>query len=213
MINLLNKLNPVRNTKFLEMQNKISNVVNELKVDNKKILFMVLACLLIFYMDFAFIIRLQLESIKPLTPKIIKLKKDMDNLAKDLPRLQDLERKAGKDGARITALKPKELISENKILLLLEEISVFANKNNVKITQINTSKDAKAQEEVVAGERLLPIVINLDLDCSYHSLGSFINALENARQFIDVEDMKIIRDPHNYLLENVNLVLKTYARK
>ena len=79
--------------------------------------------------------------------------------------------------------------------------------------QINTSKDAKVQEEVMAGERLLPVIITLDLTCGYHSLGSFINALENAGQYIDVQDMKIIRDPHNYLLQNVNLVLKTYAKK
>lgn len=194
MINLLNKL-------------------NELKLDNKKIFLIVLACLLILYIDFAFIIKLQLQGIRTLTPKVIKMKKDIDFLAKDLSSMQDLERKAGKDKAQIESLRPKEIISEDKILLLLQEISDLANKNKVKIMQINTSRDKKAPEEIIAGERLSPIIITLDLTCGYHSLGTFINALENARQFIDVQDMKIIRDPRNYLLLNANLILKTYAKK
>ena len=194
MINLLNKL-------------------NELKLDNKKIFIIVLVCLLILYIDFTFIIKLQLQGIRTLTPKVIKMKKDIDNLAKDLSSMQDLERKAGKDKAQIESLRPKEIISEDKILLLLQEISDLANKNKVKIMQINTSRDKKAPEEIIAGERLSPIIITLDLTCGYHSLGTFINALENARQFIDVQDMKIIRDPRNYLLLNANLILKTYAKK
>ncbi len=194
MINLLNKL-------------------NELKLDNKKIFLIVLACLLILYIDFTFIIKLQLQGIRTLTPKVIKMKKDIDNLAKDLSSMQDLERKAGRDKAQIESLRPKEIISEDKILLLLQEISDLANKNKVKIMQINTPRDKKAPEEIIAGERLSPIIITLDLTCGYHSLGTFINALENARQFIDVQDMKIIRDPRNYLLLNANLILKTYAKK
>jgi len=194
MINLLDKL-------------------NALKLDNKKIFVIAFVGLLILYVDFAFIMKLQLQGIRTLTPKIIKLKKDVDNLTKDLSWMQDLERKASKDKTQVGTLKPKEIISEGKILLLLQEVSDLANKNRVKIMQINTSKDAKVQEEAIAGEKLSPIIITLDLTCGYHSLGSFINALENARQYIDVEDMKIIRDPRDYLLQNVNLVLKTYAKK
>jgi len=201
------------------MINLLANLLNKLnalkfdKLDNKKIFLIAFVGLLILYVDFAFIMKLQLQGIRALTPKIIKLKKDVDNLAKDLSWMQDLECKAGKDKAQIGALKPKEIISEDKILLLLQEVSDLANMNKVKIMQINTSKDTKVQEEVIAGERLLPILITLDLTCGYHSLGYFINALENAGQYIDVQDMKIIRDPHDYLIQNVNLVLKTYAKR
>lgn len=190
------------------------NKLNELKLDNKKIFLIAFVGLLILYVDFAFIMKLQLQGIRTITPKIIKLKKDVDNLAKDLSWMQDSERKASKDKKQVGgALKPKEIISEDKILLLLQEVSNLANMNKVKIMQINTSKDTKVQEEVIAGKRLLPILITLDLSCGYHSLGSFINALENAGQYIDVQDMKIICDPHDFLIQNVNLVLKIYAKR
>ena len=195
----------------------MTNLLNKLKglkLDNKKIFIIAFVGVLILYIDFAFIMKLQLQGIRTLTPKIIKLKKDFNNLAKDLSWMHDLGLEASKDKAQIGAPnKAKEIISEDKILLLLQKVSDLANKNQVKIMQINTSKDAKVQEEVIAGERLLPVIITLDLICGYHSLGSFINALENAGQYIDVQDIKIIRDPHDYLLQNVNLVLKTYAKK
>jgi len=194
----------------------MKNLINKLKafkMDKKKIFLIALVALLILYVDFAFIIRSQLKNIKTLGPKIIRLKSDVDNLAKDLLLMQDLERRQGKDKQQIEAPGPKEIISEDKLLVLLQDISDFANKHRVKIMQINTSKDTKAKEEVIAGLRLLPINITLDLSCGYHSLGNFINALENARKFIEVQDMKIIRDRDNYLLQKVNLVLKTYAKK
>ena len=196
-----------------DLMTNLLNKLNELKLDNKKIFLIALACLLILYVDFAFMMKLQLQGIRTLTPKIIKLKKDVDNLAKDLSWMQDLERKASKDKKQIVALKTKEIISEDKLLLLLQEVSDLANESRVKLIQINTSKDTKVQEEVIAGERLLPIIITLDLTCGYHFLGSFINALENAGHFIDLQDMKIVRDPHNYLLQKVNLVLRTYVKK
>lgn len=196
-----------------DLMTNLLNKLNALKLDNKKIFLIALACLLMLYVDFAFMLKLQLAGIRTLTPKIIKLKKDVDNLTKDLSWLQDLEQKASKDKKQMGGLKTKEIISEDRLLLLLQEVSDLANENRVKLMQINTSKDTKVQEEVIAGERILPIIITLDLTCGYHSLGSFINALENAGYFIDLQDMKIIRDPRNYLLQNVNLVLKTYARK
>ena len=196
-----------------KLLNKLNEKLDGLKLDNKKMLLIILAFLLILYLDFTFIVRMQLAGIRALTPKISKMRKEMVSLSKDLPRLQDLERMHDKDKTGAVALKPREIISEDKILLLLQEISDLANKNRIKIAQMNTAKDAKAKEEVVAGERLLPVAIKLDLKCGYHALGSFISGLENARYFIDLQDIKIIRDPRDYLVENVNLVLKTYVRK
>ncbi|MDD4938585.1 MAG: type 4a pilus biogenesis protein PilO [Candidatus Omnitrophica bacterium] len=184
-----------------------------LQLDNKKILLIAVISFMIAYLDFAYILKAQLNGIKTVGPKIVKLRKDMDNLNKELPRLQDLERNKGKLKQQAGQLRHKEIIKEDRILLLLQEITDLANKNNVKITQINTTRDTKAKEETIAGERLLPAIINLNLSCGYHSLGRFMNSFASAKYFIDVQDMKIARDTRNYMLQNVNMVLKTYVRK
>lgn len=198
MINLLDK-------------SRILNLIG--KLDNKKIFLLMLICAIILYLDLNFFIKLQLQAIRTMTPKITKLKKDIDNLAKDLAKVQDLKNRQSKDKQQMGVSKPKEIISEDQTPLLLQAISDLANKNKVKITQINTTTDAKAQEEVIAGEKLSPITIKLDLTCNYHSLGSFINDLENTKQFIELQEIKIARNHSDYFLENTNLVLKTYAKK
>jgi len=184
--------------------------LNGLKLDNKKIALIVIVCVLIFYADFMFIFKLQLKGINATSPKITKIKKDMASLSKELSQMQDLQLL---QKGRPEAAKHKEIISEDKILLLLQEISDLANKNKIKVIQINTSKQAKAQEETVAGEKLLSVLIVLDLSCDYHALGNFLNALEDSSQYTELQDMKILRDARNYLLENASLVLKAYVKK
>lgn len=187
--------------------------LDNIKLDNKKIILILLVCLVILYIDFASFIKLQLHCIKTLTPKILNLKKDIHNLTKDLSAMEDLEQRQTTDKKQIEASKLKEIISEDQIALLLQGISDIANKNKIRVMQINTIRDIKVQEEVIGGQKLLPITITLDLSCTYHLFGSFINDLEKAGQFIDLQNMKIMRDPNDCFIEDVNLVLKTYVKK
>ncbi len=192
---------------------KLLNKLGELKLDSKKMILIAAACLIILYIDFTLIMKLQFNGIKTASPKIAGLKKDIANLSKDLSKLQALEKGQGKVVSDSKITKSKEVVSEDKVLLVLQEISSIGNDKRVKITRLNTSRDAKAQEEVIAGEKLLPVIITLDLSCSYHSFGNFLNAIEDAQYFIEVQDIRVMRDPHDYLLENINLTLMTYAKK
>lgn len=197
---------------FLKVRDKLEKLGEEL--DKKKIFLLILLSLVILYIDFSFIIKLQLKGVRSIREKIIKIKKDIGNLNKDLAALQNLKQKQTKvEKKQEEILKAKRIISEGQIPLLLQDISDLANRYKVKIMQIRPSKDAKAKEEVIEGEAFLPITIMLDLSCTYHSLGSFINALENTGVFIAVQDIKIRRSSDNYLSGDVDLTLKTYVKK
>lgn len=190
----------------------LTNLWNRLKLDNKKMALVIAVSLAIIYADYTFLIKLQLQGIRGITPKVIKLKSDIANLAKDLPKIQDLRKNIE---AKSQAGTPefKKIISEGEFPLLLQAISDMANQSKVRVMQINTPKDEKAKEELISGQKLMPLVVRLDLSCTYHSLGSFINLLENAKQFIEVEDMKIARDSRDFFLINAGLALKVYAKK
>ena len=190
----------------------LTNLLHKLKLDNKKIFVIPLIFFVILYMDFTFLMKLQLQGIRILTPKIIQLKENTVNLDKDLSMMQGLRKKID-DKKQTGVSNIKQIISEGEMPLLLQAISDIANQDKVRIIQINTSRDTKGKEEIIAQEKLLPITVTLDLSCTYHALGGFINSLENARQFMELEDMKIMRDPRDYFLENVNLTLKTYAKR
>lgn len=185
---------------------KIQDLLDKLKFDNKKIILLISVYSIIVYIDFAFFIKLQLHGIKNKGLKITQLKKDMDNFTKDLLTMQQTQREEK------SVSKPLKIISEEEMPLLLQNISDIANKYNIKIMQIKPSRDTKEKEEIIQGKRLSPITINLDLFCGYHSLGSFINDLENTDLFINVHGIKISRSTADYLYQNVNLLLITYVK-
>lgn len=185
------------------------NLLNKLEsidLDKKKIILVGVIFLLVIYIDFTYLLKLQLKGIKTLNPKIIKLKKDINNLTKDSAIIQDLKGKSLKGTTGGGTLKVKKIISPDQLPQLLQDISDVANANQVKLinlTKISPSKDAKSDEER----------ISLDLTCDYHHFGAFINALENAGKFMSMEEIKITSDPANYFQQNVKLVLKIYVKK
>lgn len=185
---------------------KMMNLLNKFGLDNKKIFLFMLLCLIMVYIDFAFITKLQLRSIGTARAKIIKLEKDLDSLNKDLVAIRQAKKE------QIAVAETKKIISEEEIPSLLQDISNTANKYNVKIMQIKPFRDTETKEKLTSRRKLL---VTLDLLCGYHSLGSFINDLENAERFITVQEMKIVRSSSSsdYLYQNVNLVLRTYVKE
>lgn len=192
----------------------LPGIRKKLESDNKMVFLIIPVCLIVIYLDFTFLMKLQLSGIKNLEPKIIKLKKDLDALQKDLFRMQDLKNKQieKKDKALSVA---KKIISEEYIASLLQDMSDLANKNGVSILQMKPAKEPQSPKvkEAPASVKFTSLLITLDLLCDYHHLGNFINDLENLQTFIAVQNIKITSQPTDFLRQKVTLVLRTYVRK
>ena len=187
----------------------MANLLNKLGSDIQKLFLIILVSAAVIYADYAFIIKLQLGGIRSVKTKIIKLNQDITALDKDLALMQQSQSQMKQK----TPLKPKIIISEDEMTGLLQGIYNLAHKNNVKIIQIRPLKDPQAKEEAMGAQKIMPMTIVMDLSCVYHSLGSFISDLENAGQFLAVQDFKIVRSSGDYMRQNVTLNLKTYVKK
>jgi Tfp pilus assembly protein PilO len=186
---------------------------SKLQLDNKKILLVIIGCLFIIYLDYAFVIRLQFKAIKDLNPKITKLKKDLSELSSKLGGVQDLKTSQIAASQKLFA-KTKKIIFEAEIPSLLQLVSELANKNDVKITQMKPVKELPGKQDKSSQKvKFTPLLVSLELTCDYHDLGYFINALENAQTFIAVQEMKILSGEKDYLKQKVILVLRTYVKK
>jgi len=184
-----------------------------IQLDNKKIILIVLAFAVIIYVDYSYILKSQLSGKNSKSVKIIKLKKDLATLDKDFILMQQNR------GKQIALPEVKRLILESEIPALLKYISGLANKNGIRITQMSPTKESKPSdvkpaknEKEPQAPAFIPVKITLDLTCTYHRLGAFISELENSKDFIAVEELRIISDPANNFQEKVSLVLKTYAK-
>lgn len=183
--------------------------IADLKLDQKKITLIVIVCVFIIYADLNFIFRMQLNNLKALSPKISQLKKDIAALNKGLIEIKGLKKQP------LPKTGVKRIISEDKIPDLLEFISETANTNNVRIMQVKPVKEARAVDgkTVAVAGKLSAFFIEMSLKSGYHNLGAFINALENAEDFLAVQDIKVSRDKSDYMRQDISLVLKTYVKK
>lgn len=173
------------------------------ELDNKKLILAGLIMAILLYTDYSFVLSRQFAGMKSSASKITKLKQDIASLTSGEAAL-----KKAKEGPDKSQYKNKVIISESQIASLVERIAGMANKDNVKIMQIKPGKESKAKDSALSA-----LGINIDLVCSYHSLGVFINDIENADEFMMVEGLRIEPDAVNYLQQRVNLVIKTYVKK
>ena len=182
------------------------------QLDNQKKILVVIFCILILYVDLSFVLKGQASGIKSLAPKIAKLNKDLNNLNLSLVSMRAAKAKAGATISKLTVASSK-LIAEGQISGLLQEISNEANKLNIKIDQIRPSREITVVKKSIAGDKLSPVLINLDLTADYHNLGKFINKLESFEVFLSVQGIEILAQQTDYMKQEVKLVLKTYVTK
>ncbi len=185
--------------------------LSSVQLDKQKKILIVIICAVIIYMDTAFILKSQISWINSLNPKIIRLKNDLANLNRGLDNMRASKGKQG-----LTTQKTiinSSIITEGQISGLLQDISSEANKFDIKIRQIRPSREVVNVKSAVAGNKFIPILINLDLICDYHNLGRFINELENSQVLLGVQELKISSQVSEYMKQKVVLVLKTYVTK
>ena len=199
MKDLLNKIKGIKNL----------NDFRNLELDQKAIMIIIAASLIIIYSDYTLLIKRQIKAISEVSPKVAKIKKDLNDINKNLLAIQGLKNKQSASERK----KFKEIISQEEVALLLQEISKLANNDGVKILQIKPSKEAQAKPEKIADQTLSSLLITLDLVCSYHNLGKFINDLEDARMFMQVQNIKITEKEADSPIQSVSLILKTYVKK
>jgi uncharacterized protein YoxC len=196
------------------------NFINELKKDRQKLILAAIIAVAIVFLDISFVMRGQIRSIGSLGKKITTLKKDMEGFKKDMALMRKNEQqKDTEESIKLYSLDEKPM--------LIRDIYTYANENQIDVIQAVPPKEAKKQvqekERKPKGksaakteqkkEDFILLEIKLDLACTYHNLGAFLNQLEMAEQPLFAEDLRIIRDSGNYLKQNASLTLKTYVKK
>jgi Tfp pilus assembly protein PilO len=204
MINLTKLTNEIKNIKLL----------NQLELDSKKIMLIVMVSIAVFYIDFNFIFKAQLKSLDKSRGEIISVKNKLDGFNKDFKSMQDLKSRQALSPQKALP-QAKKVILESQFAGLLQDISKTANKNEVRILQLRPLRDTQnaGASQVKAVSGLTPLFILLDLTGGYHNLGKFINDLENLQVFVGVKDLKIAPMEGNYLKQKAGLTLYTYVKK
>lgn len=202
MINLAEKIKGIK-------------ILDQFDLDNKKIILIVLASVVVFYVDINFIFRPQIRGLGRSSAEATRLKKDLANFRTDFKKMQELKSKEALSPSK-SGLRAKKIVAENEFSTLLQDISKIANNNEVKILQLKPSREGQTSNEskrLKAFGKAEPFLITLDLTCGYHNLGKFINGLENLPALVKVQDIRIEAQEKDYLNQRARVILVTYVKK
>lgn len=186
-------------------------LLDRFDLDNKKVILIMIVFLTAAYLDYAMIIRSQVDVLNKVGPKIQASKIEIDNINRQLAVIKAAmgKKKAGPQ------LRPKVIISETEVSNLLEDISNIANKNNIKISEIKPSRASAKLTKPVPGQAVpnSSVLVPLEVSGAYHNIGKFINELENQPKLIVIDDFKIYSTTGDYFTQKANLTLKIYVKK
>jgi Tfp pilus assembly protein PilO len=186
----------------------MQDFLREIRTDKQKLIAVAMVFLVIVYVDFSFVLKAQVKSLTDTKAKLTKLQADILAVKRDMAAMQQNQAKV-KSPAQV-----KKIVSEDELLSLLEKISQIAKDNAVRVSQINPQKSSRPP--VKAGQQqspFIPVMIKLDLTCGFHSLGAFINDLENNEYAVSTEDIRLTPDlSGGGQRERVMLTLKTYVK-
>lgn len=175
--------------------------INNLRLDKQKTILIFVVFIIVLIVDMNFIMTLQLKGIKALGLKIANVKRDISNIQKDITNVP-------KVAVVPKAMFNKKFITDKEIPFILKYISGLAFEKNVRVMQINSTKDTKADKDNVYA-----VNVKLELVATYHTLGAFINNMENSEYLIQVNELRINRDIADNMKQKVNLTIKVYAKK
>lgn len=178
------------------------------RADKQKLIAVGIAFAVIVYVDFSFVLKAQVKSLTVVKTKVAKLQADLLAIKRDASAMQLSQSKHN------STMQKKNIVSEGELLSLLEKVSEIAKNNGVSVFQINPQKSSRPSVSAGAQQAtFISVYIKLDLACGYHSLGAFINDLENNEYAVSIEDIKISPDRSSGgQRQRVTLTLKTYVK-
>ncbi|MDD5347460.1 MAG: hypothetical protein PHT59_02460 [Candidatus Omnitrophica bacterium] len=186
------------------------------QLDKQKLMMLGVGIGVVVVLDVAFVMQMQFKSAGYSLAKIAELKRTISDIQNRAREVAFKKQEKGKE-----SIKPKNILGQAELPLLLQEITTLAKVNNVKLVQIVHSKEGKPAVAKQTGRKgpaaaapatLTPVRVKLDLVCGFHNLGAFIDALENAPEPLSCEDFKISRSGE-FQKERVSLSIRTFIKE
>lgn len=180
----------------------------------KKIVLTAIVACIILYVDFAYVLRLQLNNLKSISGKLRQVKVSLNQYNKNSTYYKDLQEAFDRLKNKHRDIE-KYVFSDTDLPLFLDDLSKRAYSFDVKIMQVKpqsgSSAKAKGADKALTSN-FHPLLLEFDLACGYHQLGKFLSALE-ANPLVEVSQIKINSESRESTKQKVALTLKLYAQK
>jgi len=172
-----------------DVKENITKTVNAINAKNPFLLIGIVL-LVVFILDYLFVMQFQLGTLRSLSPKIKELSEEVKTTKKNIELLPQFRKELTRLSGELGDINRK-IRTRQDIPAILEDISRLANKNGVKIQQImpNTSVEKSLLQNEDGQYFSIPII--MEARSGYHQFGKFLNQLENEDVLLQTRDFTI----------------------
>ncbi len=185
--------------------------------DKKKLALGAIICVVVLYVDVAYLFGWQIRSIAGVNPKIASLKRDIVAFRKDFAAMQAARKVQAERNSEVMQ-RLGQLLTSDQVPALLESITKTANKYGMTITQVDASRDNSKEQAAsklkgAAGEQFVAYVVTMQLSGGYHQLGEMLAELDRGQAIMLLQQLRITPKENDFMRQNFNLVFKAYVKK
>lgn len=175
---------------------KISDVSEQVfkiidRINEKNPYYIVIGiCVAFLIADYFVILQFQLRSLGSLNPKITTLSQELTSVQNNIQRLPQFKQERERLQAELEKTNRK-IRTKEEVPVLLENISLIANRNGVRIEQIRP--DQAVDKPILTNEdgKYFSIPVVVEAASGYHHFGRFLNQLETEGDLVTIPDFMI----------------------
>lgn len=190
----------------MKIPEKISNLFSSLS-ERKRYVLLSAFLVFIFLADYLFVMRIQLDTLNTINPRLTILKQDIQDVRDNIPKISSYQ---------IEINKLTEQFQKNGFIIplkeevssILEGISRLANQNKIKIEQMMPVKGAEELLFKNNEGKYYSFSIFVEADGGYHDIGRFLNQIEKDALFKSVSAFSITDNPKDSMNHSVKMTIK-----
>ncbi len=190
----------------MKIPEKISNAFSA-STEKQRYFFLGIILVIIFLLDYFFIMKGQLEFLNTINPKLTILQQDIKEVKEDIPKIIGYQKEINlfQEQFRKTGY---EIPSKEEVSLILEGISLLASQTKIKIEQMMPVKGAQELLHKNNEGKYFSFPIFVEAQGSYHDIGRFVNKIEKDAIFKSIVAFNITANPKDVAHQVVKMTIK-----
>lgn len=179
------------------------------KINEKNPYYLIIGLLfVILILDYMLVMQFQLRTLSSLNPKIKTLAEEVTTTRNNIRRLSQYKEEIARLGGELERINQR-IRRREEIPHILENISVLANKNGVKIEQI--MPDTQLDEPILKNNegQYFPVPIIIEAKSGYHNFGRFLNQMEEEGVLMNVSEFTIAANAQDMRWHSIKLTINT----
>lgn len=144
----------------------------------------------VFLLDYLILMKPQIDALSKISPEINILATDLKSVKEDIKKIESYKKEVVNMKVKVEEVNLR-LRAKEEVSLILENISLLANKNGIKIDQIMPYPQDQSVllKDKIRKYYALPIL--LDARGSFHDVGRLLYQIEGENDFLKVDTFTV----------------------